>query len=136
MKDHRPDLIRYRLARARESLEEARMMRGAGHLNACMNRLYYACFYAVSALLLTENLASAKHSGVRALFNREWVKTGKVSLEDGRFFGLLFKNRQEADYSDLVEFDPNVLAEWSADAARFVEALAQLVESTLPEEPR
>lgn len=133
MNERRPDLIRYGLARARECLDEARMMHEAGHLNTCINRLYYACFYAVSALLLSDDLSSAKHSGVRALFNREWVKTGRVSVEDGRFFGLLSKNRQEADYSDLADVDAKLLPEWSAHAARFVETLAQLVESQSPE---
>jgi len=44
--------------------------------NPCVNRLYYACFYAVSALLIQQGLSSSKHTGVRSLFNRHYVKTG------------------------------------------------------------
>jgi uncharacterized protein (UPF0332 family) len=43
-------LIEYRMERARETLGEAKMMFDAGRTNAYVNRLYYACFYAVSAL--------------------------------------------------------------------------------------
>ena len=70
MTPERRALLQYRLARARETLDEARLLLDGGHANACVNRLYYACFYAVSALLLTEGQTSAKHRGVRALFDR------------------------------------------------------------------
>ena len=67
-------LVRYRLQRAQEALDEAALLHEKGHLNACVNRLYYAGFYAVSALLLAEGKSSSKHSGIRALFTKEWVK--------------------------------------------------------------
>jgi len=52
------DLIQYRIARAKEAIEEARVLAGAGHWNGSVNRLYYACFYAVSALLSKHDLFS------------------------------------------------------------------------------
>ncbi len=52
------DLILYRLERARETIEEARILANAARWNACVNRLYYACFYAVSTLLVKDGLAS------------------------------------------------------------------------------
>jgi uncharacterized protein (UPF0332 family) len=64
-------LVRYRLQRAQEALDEAVLLHEKGHLNACINRLHYACFYAVSALLLMEEKSSSKHSGVRALWRQE-----------------------------------------------------------------
>ncbi len=64
--DWNKDLIAYRLQRARETLEDARILAKAARWNTCVNRLYYACFYAISALLATKGLASSKHSGVRA----------------------------------------------------------------------
>lgn len=42
------ELVRYRLARAMESLEEARLLLTNGHVRTAVNRIYYACFYAVS----------------------------------------------------------------------------------------
>ena len=96
------ELVRYRLGRAHETLDEATLLRDEGHLNAYVNRLYYACFYAVSALLLVEGKSSSKHSGVRALFNKEWVKTGRVSSQYGRFYRRLYDSRQQGDYGDFV----------------------------------
>ena len=63
------DLICHRIQRASETLEEAHLMLGSGHLYGASNRIYYACFYATVALLLTKDLSSSKHSGVVALFN-------------------------------------------------------------------
>lgn len=47
MKDSSDDVVHYRLQRARETLEDARILARAGRWNPCVNRLYYACFYAV-----------------------------------------------------------------------------------------
>ena len=52
-------LIHYRLERAQESLDEAHLLADAGRWNACVNRLYYSCFYAVSALLVRDGLSSS-----------------------------------------------------------------------------
>lgn len=46
------DLIKYRIARASETLAEAKLMAKSGHWNTCINRLYYSCFYSVNALLI------------------------------------------------------------------------------------
>ena len=64
-------LICYRLERAQESLEDARLLADADRWNACVNRLYYSCFYAVSALLVRDGLSSSRHTGVRSLLNRK-----------------------------------------------------------------
>jgi len=64
-------LVYHRLDRANESIREADLLLKAGYANTSVNRLYYACFYAVSALLLAKGYASPKHSGVRALFHQK-----------------------------------------------------------------
>lgn len=79
MSAERDVLMRYRLERARETLVEADLMAQTGHWNGCVNRLYYACFYAVTALLLRHDLSAGKHTGVRSLFNRHFVRTGVMS---------------------------------------------------------
>jgi hypothetical protein len=84
MKPEVAELIRYRLARAQESLAEAELLLANDHVRTAVNRLYYACFYAVSALLLTEGYSSPKHSGVRALFDQHWIVPGRLTKDMGR----------------------------------------------------
>lgn len=131
MTPEQTDLIRYRLARAQEAMDEARLLLGSGHCNACVNRLYYACFYTVSAVLLPEGYASAKHSGVRALFERHFVKTGRVTVALGRTYRRLFTRRQRGDYDDFVRFKEEEVRTWLKDAEEFVSALARLAEAQL-----
>ena len=128
MTAERDALVRQRLAHAREGIAEAELLGGAGHWRASVSRLYYACFYAISALLARHNLGASKHTGVPALFNRNFVKPGTVSRELGRFDNDPFENRQQSDYDDFAEFDGARVRPWLAQATVFVDHLTELVE--------
>jgi len=95
-------LIQYRIEKAKETYQEALLMQRENHWNTCANRLYYSCFYAVTALLEKDGFISSKHSGVKSLFNQHIVKTGKISKEKGKLYNRLFDARQEGDYLDFV----------------------------------
>jgi uncharacterized protein (UPF0332 family) len=123
----RQTLVGYRLERSRETIEEAKLLLDAGHVNACVSRLYYACFYAVSALLLIRNISTSKHSHVRALLHHDYVKSGQVSKEMGDHFDLLFDNRQKGDYEDLVVFDAKDVHAWLVRTKSFVHQIADLI---------
>ncbi len=56
------------LTRAREALRAAKLLADAKEYNSCVNRLYYAVFYAINALLLKHEYTSSKHTGVRAVY--------------------------------------------------------------------
>lgn len=80
MKEDVHTLANYRFERAKESLKEK------GYANTFVSRLYYASFYAVSALLLLKGLSSSKHSGIRSLFHQHLVKPGLIDVELGRLY--------------------------------------------------
>jgi uncharacterized protein (UPF0332 family) len=128
MKPEMTSLIRYRLDRAHESIEEAKLLLENGHLHSSVNRLYYACFYSVSGLLLTEELSSAKHSGTMALFERHWIKTEKVPRELGRLYRRLFNRRQKSDYDDLVTFLPADIDTWISEVRTFVATISDVIQ--------
>jgi uncharacterized protein (UPF0332 family) len=120
-------LIAYRMSRATESIHEAKILSDAGHINSYVNRLYYACFYAVSALLLTRNISTSKHGHLRSLLHREFVKTGLIPQEMGKHFDLLFNSRQEGDYADLVVFKAEEVADWLDLTGTFVSHIETLI---------
>jgi len=124
----RGDVVRYRLQRAREALEDARVLADASRWSACVNRLYYACFYSISALLLQDGLSSSKHTGVRSLFNHQFVKTDRVPKVLAQVYNDLFARRQESDYLDFVHLEAAQVRPWIAEAEQLVEHVASMIE--------
>lgn len=122
------DLVKYRFSRAKETLEEARLLAGSAHWNACVNRLYYACYYAVTGLLAMHGLSSSKHSGVRSIFNRHFVKTEKISKELAQTYNDLFERRREGDYEDFLRFDEIDVRNWMRDAELFIKNVSEFIE--------
>ena|SRR6056297_1003633 len=80
----RADLIAYRLNRATETLSEIEIHVNNGLWNTAINRLYYACYYAASTLLLANDIKASTHSGVRQMLGLHFIKTGNISSELGK----------------------------------------------------
>jgi uncharacterized protein (UPF0332 family) len=123
------DVVLYHLQKARQTLEDARLLANASRWNPCVNRLYYACIYAVSGLLLQDGLSSSKHTGVRSLFNRHYVRTGQIPKELAPIHNDLFERRQEGDYMDFVDFEEAQVRPWIDRVEQFIDHLASLVAS-------
>jgi uncharacterized protein (UPF0332 family) len=121
-------LINYRIQRAEETYKEALFMKKERHWNACANRLYYACFYAVSALLIKYGLSSSKHSGIKSLFNQHIIKKQIISKNKGKLYNQLFEARQEGDYVDFVSFDGDLVEPWILRVKEFIDEIERLCE--------
>ena len=124
-------LIRYRKDKARETLDDARMLLRDGTPSSALNRIYYAMFYEVLALLQTKDLSSSKHTGVRALFNEHFVKAGIVPVELGRQFSRMYDFRQKSDYGDFVKIQPGKVSEWFEQTVAFINEIDQIIEGSL-----
>ncbi len=74
-------VARHRIARAYGALAEADILIEQARFVGALNRLYYAAFYAARALLATKQLDSSRHSGVIALFQEHFVRSGVVPIE-------------------------------------------------------
>ena len=117
------DLVKHRLRRAQETLGEAKSLFDSGYIFGVVNRAYYACFYAVIALLLTEGLTSSKHTGVQSLFGEHWIKAGRLPPELGRFYNRLSERRQAGDYQDIPAFDRADAETWLGEAEGFIDKI-------------
>lgn len=121
------DLIKYRLKRAKESLEEAVILSETNHWNTVANRLYYASFYAVTALLIKFDNSSASHSGTKTLFNREFIRTGKMDKKYGILFNNLFNKRQEGDYEDFQFFEAETIRPLISLVEKFINEVENIL---------
>ena len=123
----RAEVVCYWWSKAEESLASARRELGASAYAFSVNRLYYAAFYGVSAALLERKLSFRKHSGVRAAFRRQFIKTGLLDVEWGRLYDQLFEDRQEGDYIALISFDREYVGSQLARCTQFLDALRPLI---------
>ena len=127
MKQEFIDLAKYRLEKAKNTLSYAKSYINDTTLDSTVNRIYYAMFYAVNALLITKGLYSSKHSGVRSIFNREIVNEGLIEKQWGEFFTDMFDRRQKGDYKDFVEFEKQEVEEWLKKSEEFINIIDKLV---------
>ena len=127
------EAVRFWWDKALESLTAARRELAAGDHSFAINRAYYALFYAVSALFLEEGRQFSKHSGVRAAFNKNIIKPGRLSQEHGNLYNQLFRERQAGDYIAFTKFDVQYLREKITACEEFLAALRPLLK-LLPSE--
>jgi len=121
------DYINYRIQRAKETILEVGVLIDNKLWNTAVNRLYYACFYAVSALLLSKGIKTSTHSGCLQKFGRYFIKTGLVSRDHGKHYTLLFENRLKGDYDDFVDFDKNTTLELFEPSKKLIEKIEELL---------
>ncbi len=95
-------LAKHRLERAEITLNEAMNELSFGNFRLTVNRAYYSVFYIMRAFLATVNKDSSKHSGVIALFNQYFIKTGIVPEISFKSIQSLMDLRHEGDYQDFV----------------------------------
>jgi uncharacterized protein (UPF0332 family) len=76
--EERRELVKYRIIKARDTFNEVNLHIENKLWNTAVNRLYYACFYAVIAVL--------------------------VDKESGKFYNDIFDLRQTGDYDDYIDF--------------------------------
>jgi len=125
----RKTLIGLWLAKAEESLASAELELNARHINFAVNRLYYACFYAVTALLLRDGKQFARHSTVKSEFSRTYIKPGRVDLKWNKFYQKLFDDRQEGDYIPTATFELKDVSMCLQQAREFIDLIRGLIDA-------
>jgi uncharacterized protein (UPF0332 family) len=101
----RKDYINYRIEKSNETFEVAELLYDNSKWNSTINRLYYACFYAITALLVKNEIETKSHSGVKTQFFLNFVKTKKIDIKYGKLYSDLFDWRQKGDYGDFFDFE-------------------------------
>jgi len=128
MKGSKKDLIKYRLSRARETFEAAQILAENDKWNSTINRLYYAAYYAISALLLSKDLSPTTHNGVKQKFSEFFIKEELIPKEFGKIFSQLFTWRQKGDYDDLFDFDKEKVLPYFDPVEKLIELTEEMIE--------
>lgn len=122
------DLARYKIERAQEEIDTARLLFQNGKLKAANNRAYYAIYYVLTAVLCLEPIAFKKHKDTIAYFNKNYVHGGKFPNEIGRAIAKAEKVRHASDYDDFYIASKTEAEEQIQTADRLIELVKVYIE--------
>lgn len=111
LNDHeRRTVVGLQLEKAHRNFDQIALLREAGYWDNIANRLYYALFHAVSALLIHDGYGVGSHRGAVGAFGQHYVTTGIFTLEEGKHYSRLQGLREKADYNCAYNADEKDIA--------------------------
>ena len=125
--EERATLVALELKKARETHEDISILLNANRLNGAANRMYYAVFHAVCALLINDGHQVNTHKGSHALFNLNYIKTGILPKEYGLLYNQLQTMREESDYNCAYDVDIDELQQRLEPAKSFIDNIEKLI---------
>ena len=120
-------LINVKLKKDGTTLNEASVLINNNFWNASVNRTYYACFYAVGALLLTKDIKPVTHKGIQTMFNKQFVLNGTFPRELSKFYSNLYGSRHLGDYGDFIDFDEGTAKGFFSTAKVFIAEIESII---------
>jgi uncharacterized protein (UPF0332 family) len=127
--ENRREAIRAELTRGDEARRAAAVLSREGLLRDAISRTYYAALHYARALLLTKDEEPMTHEGVLRRVSFHFVKTGLMTVEEGKILGRLHKLREEADYGVEREYRRSEVGEEVQNLDRFRKAVERILDS-------
>lgn len=127
--DERDAILAFRIQKSKDTLDEAKGIATLGYWNAVANRLYYACYYVTSALLIKNEYAAQTHRGVIHLLGLHFIKNGMISKDAGKFYSKLYELRQTGDYDDLFNLAEEDVKPMIISAQSYIDEIIQFMEN-------
>ena len=125
--EERKAIVVYRLEKSNDAMVEAKDCALLGHWNLAANRLYYAAYYASSALLISAGFAAKTHDGTIGMIGQHYVRTGVLANEDGSLLARLQNMRHTGDYDDFLDWTKEDVEPYIAKTEAFVEKVKEII---------
>lgn len=125
--EERNTLVALELKKASETYEDIGVLIDANRLNGAANRMYYAVFHAVCALLIHDGHQVNTHKGSHALFSQHYIKTGILPREYGQLYNQLQTMREESDYNCAYDVEMDELQQRLEPAKRLLDDKKRIV---------
>jgi uncharacterized protein (UPF0332 family) len=123
----RNQYVAYRLETALNVFKAARILADNGLWLSAVNRLYYASFYSINALLVHKSIHVKTHSGVRTEFSKHFIKTGLFEMKFGQLFSELFDLRQKGDYGSIMNYNEELMASYFIPVQELIDAVEKFI---------
>ena len=129
--EHRNEYVKYRIESAKKTFEAAKVLAENKYWNSAVNRLYYAVFYAVNALLVLNEIQTKSHSATKSQFSLNFVKTGKFDKKYGKLLSELFDWRQKGDYENIFDYDSDSVQPLFKPVREMIERIEKEINNAL-----
>ena len=123
------DVVKFRLEKANSTFAEITILMQNELYRTAANRLYYACYYAATALLINNGYETHTHSGVKTLLGLHYIKGNKIDKSLGKVYNQLFNLRQDSDYEDWIEVDESDILPFIEPAKQFIKTIENLIKN-------
>ena len=120
-------LVTLELEKVDKTLAEMEIQMKNALWSLAANRLYYALFHAVSALLIIDRHEVGTHRGAVNMFSLYYVKTGLFSTAEGKLYSNLQKLREDGDYNCSIDVEQSDVEEKIAPACLLIDKIRQYV---------
>lgn len=126
--EERRIMVEHESRKARQTFAQAETLRRDGYWDGVANRLYYASFHAVNALLIHDGHSVRTHYGASALFRQLYVKTGILPVEVSEHYSILQTMRDKADYNCSFDATEQLVEPLIEPTRRLIETVLKQVE--------
>ena len=125
--EERKIIVGLEIEKSRKTFSEIEILRQAGLWDNIANRLYYAAFHAVIALLINDGHPVGTHQGAVVMLHQRYIKTGMLSKEEGAFYSQLQTLREKADYNCTYYATEEETVPRIAETAEFIDRIVGLI---------
>ena len=125
--EERSIIVSLEIEKAFRHYKQALIMQREEQWDGMSNRLYYAVFHAVSALLIFDKHEVNSHKGSHVIFSQYYIKTGKMPKNFGELYRKLERMREESDYNCTYDEEPEVLQSNIGPAKEMIDSIAAMV---------
>ncbi|TAL69225.1 MAG: HEPN domain-containing protein [Bacteroidetes bacterium] len=125
------NLVNYKREKAKKILDEIDSHIKNNFLATAMNRIYYAGFNIITALMLIEDFSSSKHSQLIGKFNKDYIHSGIIDKEIADILNLSFRKRTAVDYHDFTIVVKDEVQLYYKKMKKFVKVIDEIIEIKL-----
>lgn len=112
--------------RSKEEIEASKLL-ASSHIHAgAVSRGYYACFYAISYLLLQQGVETKTHKQLAVEFRKRFIKTSLLDKKFSRTLDQLFNARMLSDYDATINMNKEEVDHLIKLAEEFVSEIFKL----------
>ena len=130
-KKERAEYVKFRIESAYQTFNAAKSLFENKFWNSAVNRLYYAAFYAVNALLVVSEIQTKTHSSVKSQFSLHFIKTKRLDKKHGQLFNILFDLRQKGDYDNMYNYDKDSVEPLLEDVSEMIKIIEMEIKNIL-----